>query len=231
MVNENKDPNETVGEDFRRLIEESPLGHPGARALRDRVPPARAEALLQRVKARQQQRTAQPETSSDLGITQARVGWCWPAVFGHHDPSDWTAAFAQYLTAPTGIDLPMCSPRPQLDLHCVQETVTGIATGIAEIIEEVTGIKAREITMETSFVEDLDIDEMSLVEILVQIDETFALKIPDEDAAGLRTVGDVVHYIVKLAEENPEAAAPTPTEVKPADAPACADSWIRWELD
>jgi len=32
------------------------------------------------------------------------------------------------------------------------------------------------------------------------------VKIPDEDLAGLRTVGDVVNYIQKLEEENPEAA-------------------------
>ena len=35
----------------------------------------------------------------------------------------------------------------------------------------------------------------------------YGVKIPDEDLAGLRTVGDVVGYIQKLEEENPEAAA------------------------
>jgi acyl carrier protein len=41
----------------------------------------------------------------------------------------------------------------------------------------------------------------------VQTEDKYGVKIPDEDLAGLRTVGDVVNYIQKLEEENPEAAA------------------------
>ena len=46
-----------------------------------------------------------------------------------------------------------------------------------------------------------------MVEIAVQTEDKYGVKIPDEDLAGLRTVGDVVSYIQKLEEENPEAAA------------------------
>ena len=81
-----------------------------------------------------------------------------------------------------------------------------IIAGIAEIIEEVTGIEPSEITPEKSFVDDLDIDSLSMVEIAVQTEDKYGVKIPDEDLAGLRTVGDVVNYIQKLEEENPEAA-------------------------
>ena len=81
-----------------------------------------------------------------------------------------------------------------------------IIAGIAEIIEEVTGIEPSEITPEKSFVDDLDIDSLSMVEIAVQTEDKYGVKIPDEDLAGLRTVGDVVTYIQKLEEENPEAA-------------------------
>ena len=81
-----------------------------------------------------------------------------------------------------------------------------IIAGIAEIIEEVTGIEPSEVTPEKSFVDDLDIDSLSMVEIAVQTEDKYGVKIPDEDLAGLRTVGDVVSYIQKLEEENPEAA-------------------------
>ena len=81
-----------------------------------------------------------------------------------------------------------------------------IISGLAEIIEEVTGIEPSEVTPEKSFV-DLDIDSLSMVEIAVQTEDKYGVKIPDEDLAGLRTVGDVVAYIQKLEEENPEAAA------------------------
>ncbi|WP_123025332.1 meromycolate extension acyl carrier protein AcpM [Mycolicibacterium stellerae] len=81
-----------------------------------------------------------------------------------------------------------------------------LIAGIAEIIEEVTGIEPSEVTIEKSFVDDLDIDSLSMVEIAVQTEDKYGVKIPDEDLAGLRTVGDVVAYLQRLAEANPEAA-------------------------
>ena len=82
-----------------------------------------------------------------------------------------------------------------------------IRTGMATSIEEITGIPAGDVTMDKRFVDDLDIDSLSMVEIAVQTEDKYGVKIPDEDLAGLRTVGDVVSYIQKLEEENPEAAA------------------------
>jgi acyl carrier protein len=82
-----------------------------------------------------------------------------------------------------------------------------ILAGIGEIVEEIAGVPADEVTPSKSFVDDLDIDSLSMVEIAVQTEDKYGVKIPDEDLAGLRTVGDVVSYIQKLEEENPEAAA------------------------
>ena len=89
----------------------------------------------------------------------------------------------------------------------VRRSTADAIAGLAEIIEEVTGIEPSEVTPEKSFVDDLDIDSLSMVEIAVQTEDKYGVKIPDEDLAGLRTVGDVVAYIQKLEEENPEAAA------------------------
>ena len=77
-------------------------------------------------------------------------------------------------------------------------------------------------TPEKSFVDDLDIDSLSMVEIAVQTEDKYGVKIPDEDLAGLRTVGDVVAYIQKLEEENPEAAAAL-REVRPVSKPSTAN--------
>ncbi|MRH87763.1 acyl carrier protein [Nocardia sp. SYP-A9097] len=85
-----------------------------------------------------------------------------------------------------------------------QET---IIAGIAEIIEEVTGIEATEVTIEKSFVEDLDIDSLSLVEIAVQLEDKYSVKIPDEDLGNLRTVGDAVAYVQQMELENADLAA------------------------
>jgi acyl carrier protein len=70
-----------------------------------------------------------------------------------------------------------------------------IVEELGKIIEEVTGIEPSEVTVEKSFVDDLDIDSLSMVEIAV------------EDLASLKTVGDAVAYIQKLEAENSDAAA------------------------
>ncbi|MGW6424594.1 meromycolate extension acyl carrier protein AcpM [Nocardia sp. NPDC055053] len=82
-----------------------------------------------------------------------------------------------------------------------------IVAGIADIVEEVTGIDAVEVTMKKSFVEDLEIDSLSLVEIAVQLEDKYNVKIPDEDLASLRTVGDAVVYVQKMEAEQPRLAA------------------------
>lgn len=82
-----------------------------------------------------------------------------------------------------------------------------IVAGIAEIVEEVTGIDVAEVTIEKSFVEDLEIDSLSLVEIAVQLEDKYGVKIPDEDLAGLRTVGDAVAYVQRMEAEQPRLAA------------------------
>ena len=72
-----------------------------------------------------------------------------------------------------------------------------ILTGLGEIIDEVAGVPAEEVTPEKSFVDDLDIDSLSMVEVVVAAEERFGVKIPDDDVKGLRTVGDAVSYIEK----------------------------------
>ncbi|MEU0544879.1 meromycolate extension acyl carrier protein AcpM [Nocardia sp. NPDC005978] len=82
-----------------------------------------------------------------------------------------------------------------------------IIAGIAEIVEEVTGIEAAGISIEQSFVADLEIDSLSLVEIAVQLEDKYGVSIPDEDMASLRSVGDAVAYVERMAVARPELAA------------------------
>ncbi|GAB3128090.1 hypothetical protein GCM10027289_06640 [Tsukamurella serpentis] len=82
-----------------------------------------------------------------------------------------------------------------------------IVAAIAEIIEEVTGIEPSEVTLDKAFIDDLDIDSLSMVEIAVQLEDKYGVKVPDEDLAGLKTVGDAVAYIQKLEAENADLAA------------------------
>ncbi|KEI45392.1 acyl carrier protein [Saccharopolyspora rectivirgula] len=72
-----------------------------------------------------------------------------------------------------------------------------IVNGLAAIVEEVAGVDASEVTIDKSFVDDLDIDSLSMVEIAVQAEDKFGVKIPDDELANLKTVGDAVDYITK----------------------------------
>ncbi|MBB5152901.1 acyl carrier protein [Saccharopolyspora phatthalungensis] len=74
-----------------------------------------------------------------------------------------------------------------------------ITTGLAAIVEEVAGVDAADVTIDKSFVDDLDIDSLSMVEIAVQAEDKFGVKIPDDELANLKTVGDAVDYITKSA--------------------------------
>ncbi|MQA59905.1 MAG: acyl carrier protein [Actinophytocola sp.] len=70
-----------------------------------------------------------------------------------------------------------------------------ILAGLAEIVEEVAGVAQDDVTAEKSFVDDLDIDSLSMVEIAVQAEDKFGVKIPDDELANLKTVGDAVKYV------------------------------------
>ena len=71
-----------------------------------------------------------------------------------------------------------------------------VLAGIKEIVVEVAGIDAGKITMEKKFTDDLDVDSLSMVEVVVAAEEKFGVKIPDEEVTKLATVGDAVNFIV-----------------------------------
>jgi acyl carrier protein len=71
-----------------------------------------------------------------------------------------------------------------------------ITTGLAEILEEVAGVNPDDVTEEKSFTEDLDVDSLSMVEVVVAAEERFTVKIPDDEVQKLKTVGDAVSFII-----------------------------------
>src|SRR3954463_864127 len=67
-----------------------------------------------------------------------------------------------------------------------------IVAGLAEILEEVAGVSPDDVAEEKSFTEDLDVDSLSMVEVVVAAEEKFGVKIPDDEVQNLKTVGDAV---------------------------------------
>jgi acyl carrier protein len=70
-----------------------------------------------------------------------------------------------------------------------------ILTGLAEIVDEVAGVPADQVTPEKTFVDDLDIDSLSMVEIAVAAQDKFGVEIPDDQLKDLKTVQDVIDYV------------------------------------
>ncbi len=72
-----------------------------------------------------------------------------------------------------------------------------IRAELAEIVNEVTGIPAEDVQLDKSFTDDLDVDSLSMVEVVVAAEEKFDVRIPDDAVKDLKTGGDAVSYIEK----------------------------------
>jgi len=71
-----------------------------------------------------------------------------------------------------------------------------VLAGLAEIVNDETGIATESVQMDKSFTDDLDIDSISMMTIVVNAEDKFGVKIPDEEVKNLITVGDAVNFIV-----------------------------------
>ena len=68
---------------------------------------------------------------------------------------------------------------------------------VKEVLVEQLGIDAGEITEDASFAEDLDADSLDLVELIMELEDQFGIKISDEDAQKITTVGQAVEFVAK----------------------------------
>lgn len=76
--------------------------------------------------------------------------------------------------------------------------MSDLASQVMAIVSEKLGVEQDKVQMETSFVGDLGADSLDMVELLMNLEDSFKMTIPDEEAEGIKTVGDAVKYI----EEN-----------------------------
>jgi acyl carrier protein len=68
---------------------------------------------------------------------------------------------------------------------------------VIKLISEATKVDADKIKPETSFIDDLNLDSLDIVELMMKMEDEFGVEIPEEDAEGLKTVNDVINYLSK----------------------------------
>ena len=70
-----------------------------------------------------------------------------------------------------------------------------ILGGLAAIVNEVAGVPVEDVQLDKSFVDDLDVDSLSMVEVVMACEDKWGVKIPDSEVKNLKTVGDAVNFI------------------------------------
>ena len=76
----------------------------------------------------------------------------------------------------------------------------GVDDRVKQIIVDQLGVDAGDVTPASSFVDDLGADSLDRVELIMALEETFGMEIPDEDAEKIVTVQNAVDYIQKNAK-------------------------------
>lgn len=77
--------------------------------------------------------------------------------------------------------------------------MSDVAQKVKEIIVEQLDANADEVVESASFIDDLGADSLDTVELVMALEESFDIEIPDEEAEKIKTVGDAISYITDNA--------------------------------
>ena len=72
---------------------------------------------------------------------------------------------------------------------------------VKEIIIDQLDVEEDKVTAEASITEDLGADSLDVVDLVMSIEESFDIEIPDEEVENIKTVGDIVKFIEAKTEE------------------------------
>jgi len=72
---------------------------------------------------------------------------------------------------------------------------------VQELIADKLSVNIDEVTLDASFMDDLNADSLDIVELIMALEDELEMEIPDEDVENFKTVGDVVNYLKNHHEE------------------------------
>ena len=71
---------------------------------------------------------------------------------------------------------------------------------VTDLIVEQLGVSKEEAVANASFIDDLGADSLDIVELVMTLEETFDIEIPDDDAEKMQTIGDAIGYLKERIE-------------------------------
>ncbi|MBW2501244.1 MAG: acyl carrier protein [Deltaproteobacteria bacterium] len=71
---------------------------------------------------------------------------------------------------------------------------------VTDLIVEQLGVSKEEAGLKASFIDDLGADSLDIVELVMTLEETFDIEIPDDDAEKMQTIGDAIDYLKERVE-------------------------------
>ena len=78
---------------------------------------------------------------------------------------------------------------------------------IVDILVEKLGIAPTEVTPEANLIKDLGIDSLDFAELIMEFEQEFNIRIPDNDAEQLQTVSEIVDYVKRMQKEGNSTSA------------------------
>ncbi|WP_018254305.1 acyl carrier protein [Salinispora mooreana] len=76
-------------------------------------------------------------------------------------------------------------------------SIDQLNTELSDLVNKVAGVPLEEIRPDKSLTSDLDIDSLSVAEIIIAVEEVFGVRIPDADMSDISTIHEVAAYIHK----------------------------------
>jgi acyl carrier protein len=78
----------------------------------------------------------------------------------------------------------------------VDKTQDDVIEAMKEVLAAELGVEADKVTADARFKEDLDADSLDLVEVVLALEERFDVQIPDDEIAGVKTVGEAADLVL-----------------------------------
>jgi acyl carrier protein len=80
-------------------------------------------------------------------------------------------------------------------------SLSSLESRVTDLIVEQLGVSREEAVLNASFIDDLGADSLDIVELVMTLEETFDIEIPDDDAEKMQTIADAIDYLKERVDE------------------------------